>query len=95
MKPDTHIAMRQLIIEVKASIPFDMPDAQVCAGGCRGCSKKLLNFLETELDEWESRLGEGESPSFGEIESLSKTCKKIYKALCKSGLLVERKESVN
>ncbi len=87
MKPAPEIAMQNLIDQLKTVIPFDLSEAQLCAGGCKGCSKKLLAFLEMEIDGWESRLENGDIPSFGEINALAKTGKKIYAALNKSGLL--------
>ena len=86
-KPKAEDAMRSLIESARDSIPFGISEAEMCSGGCRGCSKKLLNFLEFELDDWEQRLGSGERPSFGELNALAKTCKKIHAALSKSGLV--------
>ncbi len=86
-KPKTEDAMRSLIQEVREIIPFGVSEAEMCSGACRGCSKKLLNFLEFELDDWSQRLNNGEIPSLGELNSLAKTCKKIHAALDKSGLV--------
>jgi hypothetical protein len=53
MKPDAPTAMRQLITQIRETLPFDAPQARVCQGPCEGCSMKLLDYLETELDDWE------------------------------------------
>jgi len=87
VKPDTTTAMRNLIEEVRARIPFDDPQAQECPDLCQGCSPKLLTYLDTELEAWEQRLSEGEHPSLGDLHRLGKTCKKVYALLQKNGLV--------
>ena len=85
MKPDTRTAMQQLIVQVRASIPFDAPET--CSDSCRGCSQKLLEFLDTELESWESRLAEGESPTFGDLQRLARQSRKVFEALQRNGLI--------
>jgi hypothetical protein len=87
MKPDSATAMRNLIAQVRLTIPFGMPEAQMCLDGCQGCSRKLLEFLESELDSWERRLDDGEIPDFGDLNALVKTSKKIYTVLNNNGLV--------
>lgn len=87
MKPCAQTAMRSLIKTVRRSIPLDMSEAELCSGVCRGCSKKLIDFLIMELDDWECRLDQGETPRLGELESFAKSCRKIYKALQRNGLV--------
>ena len=87
MKPDAPTAMRQLIDEVRHALPFDLPEARVCKGPCDGCSLKLLDFLEMELEQWERRLGQGEKPGLAELSKLAKTSRRIYRVLEKNGLL--------
>ena len=79
--------MQTLIADVRSAIPFDDPQAQECPDLCQGCSPKLLAFLDTELEEWEQRLAAGETPSFGDLHRLGKTCKKVYAVLQKNGLI--------
>ncbi|MCW8930401.1 MAG: hypothetical protein OQL19_09205 [Gammaproteobacteria bacterium] len=86
-KPDRTIAMRQLIQQVRVAMPFDLPEANLCSGKCNGCSQKLLDYLDTELEDWEYRLREGEVPNFGEIQRIAKTSKKIYRVLDRNGLV--------
>lgn len=88
-KPDTTTAMRELIDQVRAAIPFDLPEAQVCTGPCDGCSMKLLSFLESELDEWEVRLAQGERPGLKDLSRLAKTSRRIYKVLEQNGVIAE------
>lgn len=91
MKPNTTTAMQNLIDEVRATIPFGAGEAQLCADSesCNGCSLKLLEFLEMELQDWEQKLQEGVQPSFGDVHKMGKTCKKIYMVLRKNGLVGE------
>ncbi len=88
-KPDRPTAMWLLITQVRMAIPFDMPEANLCSGQCNGCSLKLLEYLDTELQDWEYRLQAGEVPDFGDINRVAKTSKKIYKVLQRNGLVEE------
>ena len=87
MKPDRTTAMRQLIQQIRVNIPFDLPEANMCSGKCNGCSQKLLDYLDTELEDWEYRMDADELPDFGEINRIAKTSKKIYKVLQRNGLV--------
>ncbi|GGK62310.1 hypothetical protein [Amphritea balenae] len=87
MKPDTTTAMNDLIAQIRETIPFDTPMSELCNGPCTGCSKKLLDFLDTEVEEWETNIATGTTPSLGEIHSLAKTSRKIYAVLKKNGLI--------
>ncbi|MEA3643546.1 MAG: hypothetical protein VBE63_26985 [Lamprobacter sp.] len=87
MKPDTRTAMHALIAQVRETLPFDAPAAQVCGGDCQGCSLKLLDYLNGELCGWEQRLEAGETPNFGDLSRLAETSRKVYAALQKNGLL--------
>jgi hypothetical protein len=87
MKPDTATAMRTLIAQVRAAIPFDAPEAQTCLGTCDGCSQKLLEYLGGELSDWERRLAAGERPSLGDVSRLAKTSHKVHAVLARNGLV--------
>jgi hypothetical protein len=87
MKPDVPTAMRDLIREVRAAIPFDLPEAQVCTGVCDGCSVKLLEYLDTQLSDWEARLDAGERPGLAELSRLARTSRKVYAVLARNGLV--------
>jgi hypothetical protein len=87
LKPKAPEAMEQLIGQIKEAIPFGMPEAEICARDCFGCPKKLLEYLDTELEFWESELASGETPTLGDIDRLAKSSKKIYKALKKNDLV--------
>ena len=93
MKPDTQTAMRDLIRQVRTAMPFSDPAAQECPDLCKGCTPKLLAQLESELDDWQQRLREGETPTLGDIDRLAKMSKKIYRVLQENGLISERHTS--
>lgn len=79
--------MAQLIVEARRTFPLDAPEASVCADECRGCSLKLLEFLQSELENWEARLHDGEKPTLGDLHKLGNTCRKLYAVLEKNGLV--------
>ena len=81
--------MQNLINEVRATIPFNTPEAVICAddSSCQGCSLKLLEFLSMELDNWQQRLDDGQVPNFGDIAKLVKSSKAVYRTLQKNGLV--------
>ncbi len=87
MKPKTPLAMQQLIQQVRETLPFATPQGYVCADECKGCSLKLLEFLDLELMEWEERLLQGEVPGLGDIQRIAKISRKIYTVLKKNGVL--------
>lgn len=87
MKPDATTAMQQLIGQIRTSFPFDRPEAQICNGPCDGCSMKLLNYLESELDSWENRIAAGERPGLAELSRLIRTSRKIGRVLEKAELM--------
>ncbi len=87
MKPDTTMAMRQLIAQIRSSIPFDTPESTLCSDHCRICSKKLLEFLASELEGWEYMLRQGQVPNFGDLSRLERVGRKVYSALKKMGFV--------
>ena len=88
-KPDTREAMRILIDQIRAAIPFHLSAADICRDECRNCSVKLLEYLDSELDAWQSRLDNHEIPDFRDLSRLAKSGHKIYRALQKNGLINE------
>ena len=87
MKPDTRTAMGRLIAQIRAAIPFEDAQSRVCTGACDGCSRKLLDFLEGELEDWERRLAAGHSPKLGDVSRLARTSRKVYAVLERNGLV--------
>lgn len=87
MKPDTRTAMQQLMEQIRASIPLDTPESTMCSDHCRVCSKKLIEFIGAELDNWDYKLAQGEKPTFGDLKKLARVGTKVHKGLQKSGLI--------
>jgi len=79
--------MQQLIQQVRQALPFELPEAYVCSGVCKGCSLKLLDYLDMELMIWEDRLQKEEVPSLNDIHRIAKTSRKIYRVLDKNNVL--------
>lgn len=86
-KPDTVEAMGRLISQIRSTVPFDTPIEELCNGPCTGCSKKLMDYLDMELEEKEALLATGHNPTLGEISRLKKTAIKIHGVLSKNGLV--------
>jgi len=79
--------MQQLIQEIRAALPFAMPEAYLCDGVCKGCSLKLLDFLDSELSAWEGRLNDGDVPCLADLQRLARTSKKVHRVLKRNGLI--------
>lgn len=86
MKPDTRTAMRDLIGEIRRTLPFDAPEAQVCGERCDGCSLKLLEYLGSELEAWDRRLDDGERPGLKDLSQLIKTARKVQRVIERNGI---------
>jgi len=87
MKPNTVLAMHNLIKQIKSSILFDLDKTDACPDSCRGCSVKLVDFLEVEIEDWEFRLVCNETPNFKDLDKLAKTAKKVRRVLINNGLI--------
>lgn len=79
--------MSGLIRQLREAIPLGLSDEEICADSCEGCSSKLLIYLETELDSWESRLEAGETPTLGDLDRLAKQGRKIHRVLQQNGII--------
>lgn len=86
-KPDPATAMRQLIGEARAALPFDAPEAQACTGRCEACAAKLLEALEIELDDWERRLQAGAPATLRDLSELAQACRQVRDVLIADGLI--------
>jgi hypothetical protein len=87
VKPETPAAMQQLIRQVREALPFGTPQGYVCADECRGCSLKLLEFLDLELMDWEDRLQQGEVPDLGDVQRMAKISRKVHPVLERNGAI--------
>ena len=83
----------QFLVGFSHPVPFEAPEAQVCTGVCQGCSRKLLDFLESELDDWERRLDAGERPGLGDLSRLIQASHKVRRVLIRNGLIEDADES--
>ncbi|WP_157682412.1 hypothetical protein [Nitrincola nitratireducens] len=87
-KPSCNEAMQLLTHQIRETIPFDIPISVLCTGVCHGCSKKLIDYLDTEVLHWESVLRSEGEIKLGDVSRLAKTSKKIYNVLKKNGIIV-------
>lgn len=94
MKPDVKTAMEDLIKEARDKIPFNLSFDGNCEGRCDECPEKLLEFLDINLSDWESRLKRGETPKLGDIHTLVRSCKEIYALLQKKGFVKKLPQNV-
>ena len=74
-------------MQIREVMPFGLSEAEICSGECIGCAKKLLEFLDQELEEWSTRLNHGEIPRLGDITKLAKTAAKIHRVLIRNNLV--------
>jgi hypothetical protein len=80
--------MSALLADIRNHIPFDeLNDARVCSGQCIGCPKKLLEYLEQEVEHWEGMLVNHETPKLGDIHKLARSSTKIFNVLQKNEIL--------
>lgn len=86
MKPNTRIAIYNLIHQARELLPFDLTEEQLCTDHCLCCRKKLLEFVEIRIIDWEKRLGNNETPKLGEVTKFARTINKVYLALTKEHL---------
>jgi hypothetical protein len=80
--------MSALLADIRNHIPFDeLNDARVCSGQCIGCPKKLLEYLEQEVEHWEDMLVNHAPPKLGDIHKLARSSTKIFNVLQKNEIL--------
>jgi cob(I)alamin adenosyltransferase len=88
-KPDTCIVMQDMIEQIREIIPFNTPQEDLCAHSesCQGCSLKLLEFLEAEIDGWQNKLDDGVKPGFSDLSRLEKAARSVYRVLERNGVV--------
>ncbi|PIP81040.1 MAG: hypothetical protein COW84_01980 [Gammaproteobacteria bacterium CG22_combo_CG10-13_8_21_14_all_40_8] len=87
MKPVPKEAMQILIHQIRRVIPFNAPESSLCTGPCQGCSKKLIEYLDSEICFWQLQLNNDIVPKLGDINKLARTAKKIKKVLTINGFI--------
>mgnify|MGYP001825094066 CR=1 FL=1 len=80
-RPDSVTAMRSLITDIRRRLPLERSGEQICSDSCRGCSVKLLDYMQAELEEWEARLDAGEKPGLADLSRLARKGRKTYRTL--------------
>ncbi|MEZ9871461.1 MULTISPECIES: hypothetical protein [unclassified Vibrio] len=91
-KPDLNSAMLNLIEEVKNELPLYESETFICGpkGNCSGCSKKLLEMVDSELMYWEHSISIGQGPNFEELRRFGKLCSSVRRGLERNGLVEKR-----
>lgn len=87
MKPSTTNAMYDLINQIKNRLLFKAIKSDFCSQSCSGCSLKLVEFLTTEVEQWEYQLAQGGVPNFNDINKLANSAKKIKAVLKRNNLI--------
>ena len=87
MKPNTSIAMQQLITQIQTSLPFDKSEHEICEGKCVGCPKKMLEYIGSELDHYQCQLNNEEIPTLGELSNLARIAKKVHRNMLRNNLV--------
>lgn len=87
LKPNTRIAMQQLIAEINEVMPFGLSEAEICAGKCLGCPKKLLEYISSEVAYYQSQLDNGVLTSLADISNLARIATKVHRSLDRNGLI--------
>ncbi len=86
-RPDVAEAMRAALREIRVRLPFGLSQTELCTGDCQGCSRKLLEFLDSELLDWERRLDAGMRPGLADLSRLIRTARKVEQVLRRNGLV--------
>jgi len=87
MKPNATTAMTLLLQQINDTFPFDKPEAEICAGKCIGCPKKVLEYLSMEMDYYQSQLDAKQTPLLGDISRLALIAKKSHRSLKRNKLI--------
>lgn len=81
--------MEDLIRQAREKIPFHLTFTGDCEGRCDECAFKLMEFLDTDLCDWEARLKRGDTPNLGDVHKLADDCKAVYAIIQAQGLVKE------
>ncbi|MEZ8429907.1 hypothetical protein AB6C64_21540, partial [Vibrio cyclitrophicus] len=73
-------------------IPYIKSETFICGpkGNCSGCSKKLLEMVDSELMYWEHSISIGQGPNFEELRRFGKLCSSVRRGLERNGLVEKR-----
>ncbi|AJQ92187.1 hypothetical Protein YC6258_00132 [Gynuella sunshinyii YC6258] len=87
--------MQQLLCAIREQLPVGAPEADLCQKICIGCPKKLMSYLEQEVNDWQRALDDGETPKLGDIRQLARAARKIHAVIEKNGLLMPQRSPVS
>lgn len=87
MKPDPTTAMTVLLQQINDTFPFNKPEAEICAGKCTGCPKKVLEYVSSEVDYYQAQLDDKQTPLLGDISRLALIAKKSHRSLARNKLV--------
>jgi hypothetical protein len=95
-KPKPKQAMQLLLTQIQQQLPFGMSEAEICAGKCIGCPKKLMEYMSMETDHWQAQLDAGQPILLGDISRLAHISKKVCRSLARNGLVssVKREKKI-
>lgn len=87
-KPDTKVAMYQLLNVIREHIPFGLKEADMCQGICRGCSKKMMEMLDSEVSQWQADLDNDlADPTLADLVFMEKLARRTEKILRRNHLM--------
>lgn len=83
--------MQQIIDAVKNEFPLYQTDTFKCGpdNDCIGCTKKLMELVDSDLTYWQHQIELGIAPTFDEISRFAKMCKNIRRALVRNNRIPE------
>lgn len=81
--------MRDFLRQARAGLPLGLAADDICNDDCRGCSMKLIEYLASEIDNWEYRLDQGDVPSFRDLDRFARSATRIRRVLARNGLVAE------
>ena len=86
-KPRTTEVMRDFLRRARGCLPLGLAADEICGDDCRGCSVKLIEYLASEIDNWEYRLDQGDVPNFVDLDRFARSATRIRRVLERNGLL--------
>lgn len=87
-KPNTKAAMYRLLDAIREHIPFGLKEADMCQGICRGCSKKMMEMLDSEMCQWQADLdNELANPTLADLVFMEKLARRTEKILQRNKLM--------
>jgi hypothetical protein len=86
-RPRTTEVMRDFLRQARTGLPLGLAADDICTDDCRGCSMKLIEYLESEIENWEYRLQQGDVPDFRDLDRFARSATRIHRVLVRNGLV--------